>query len=41
MEPLKTKFKKKINSEVLNKKGPLKAVIPLGSMQKRGMNHQL
>ncbi|XP_031780124.1 uncharacterized protein DDB_G0288805 [Nasonia vitripennis] len=35
VEPLKTKFKKKTNSEVVNKKGPLKAVIPLGSMQKR------
>ncbi|XP_011501521.1 PREDICTED: kinesin-related protein 4-like [Ceratosolen solmsi marchali] len=32
---LKTKFKKKFNSDIVTKKGPLKAIIPLDNMEKR------
>ncbi|XP_014218906.1 uncharacterized protein LOC106647151 [Copidosoma floridanum] len=34
-ESITAKFKKKISSEVVTKKGPLKAMIPLGKMQKQ------
>ncbi|XP_017792433.1 PREDICTED: uncharacterized protein LOC108574365 [Habropoda laboriosa] len=32
---VKNKFKKKIDTDVMSKKGPLKAILPIGSMQKR------
>ncbi|XP_012288700.1 formin-J [Orussus abietinus] len=33
---VKNKLKKKTNPEILGKKGPLRALVPLGSMQRRG-----
>ncbi|XP_076278330.1 uncharacterized protein LOC143208122 [Lasioglossum baleicum] len=35
VEAVKNKLKKKIGGDVINKKGPLKAVLPIGNMQKR------
>ncbi|XP_058800719.1 probable serine/threonine-protein kinase DDB_G0282963 [Phymastichus coffea] len=37
IEPIKTKIKKKPITEVVNKKGPMKAIMPLVSMQKQGV----
>ncbi|PBC32132.1 hypothetical protein APICC_05499 [Apis cerana cerana] len=32
---VRNKFKKKINTNITNKKGPMKAILPIGNMQKR------
>ncbi|XP_078051202.1 uncharacterized protein LOC144477362 isoform X2 [Augochlora pura] len=32
---VKSKLKKKVGGDVINKKGPMKAIIPIGNMQKR------
>ncbi|CAL7951847.1 unnamed protein product [Xylocopa violacea] len=34
-DTVKNKLKKKIGTDVINKKGPLKAILPIGNMQKR------
>lgn len=34
---VKTKLKKKGDVDVVNKKGPMKAILPIGNMHKRGM----
>ena len=34
---VKTKLKKKIDTNITDKKGPMKAIIPIRNMQKKGI----
>lgn len=34
---VKNRLKKKIDIDIINKKGPMKAILPIGNMQKRGI----